>query len=422
MEEPKIMLSNVVQRVDWWLCRLASLPVLFRFRAHNRKVLSNGSKNGGGDPVMLMELNAMHSAHIAYAYLADEMAKSRVAQIKAYSPYALKGIKQKVSFRVKALIGWAHFGTYKSFGTNEFLEIKLTESQLERAKALYNQTIPRLKSTGDVEDMQIGGVWIGDLVYDTYLMSKHKPTINVADEEFKQFLRESLELYTFWDDYFTNNKVCGINVSHCVYNLAIPLRLAVHRDIPAFQVNVTHVYRLSRENLFAYNDFFHFRERFAELPENVREAGMVMAQRRIQRRFSGEVGVDMAYSTKSAYVAPKCHRLLRKSDKIKILIATHCFFDSPHSYGKNTFPDFYEWIDFLGKMTECTDYDWYIKTHPDFLPGTKEIINGFIARYPKFTLLPADASHTTRSSPRVSTWPSRPTAPLPLSMLLWASQ
>ena len=41
--------------------------------------------------------------------------------------------------------------------------------------------------------------------------------------------------------------------------------------------------------------FFHFRERFAELPENVREAGIVMAQRRIQRRFSGEVGVDMAY-------------------------------------------------------------------------------------------------------------------------------
>jgi len=101
----------------------------------------------------------------------------------------------------------------------------------------------------------------------------------------------------------------------------------------------------------------------------------------------------MAYSTKSAYLAPKHARLLRVSDKKKILIATHCFFDSPHSYGKNIFPDFYEWMDFLGKMTECTDYDWYIKTHPDFLPGTKEIIDSFIVRYPKFTLLPCDASH-----------------------------
>lgn len=387
------MFSNSTQKVMRRLRRLANLPILFRFRAHNLKMFGAGSKNGGGAPIMLMELNPMHSAHIAYAYLADEMAKSHGAQLKAYAPRALKGVKEKLSFCLKALVGWAHFGIYKSFGVNEFLEIKLTDAQRERAKALYDQTLPRLKSTRDVEDMHINGVWIGDLVYDSYLKTLLKPTINPAGEDFKEFLLESIELYTFWDDYFINHNVCGINVSHCVYNLAIPLRLAVYRDIPAFQANVTHVYRLSRENLFAYNDFFHFRERFAELSEDVREAGIALAQCRIQRRFAGEVGVDMAYSTKSAYVAPKHSRLLRASDKKKILIATHCFFDSPHSYGKNTFPDFYEWMDFLGKLTECTDYDWYVKTHPDFLPGTKEIIDSFIARYPKLTLLPADASH-----------------------------
>lgn len=387
------MFSNFSQKVMRRLRRLANLSVLFRFRAHNRKVLGTGSKNVGGAPIMLMELNTMHSAHIAYAYLADEMAKSCGAQIKAYAPRAHKGVMKKLSFRFQALVGWAHFGTYKSFGVSEFLEIKLTDTQRKRARALYDQTLPRLKSKRDVEDMQIKGVWIGDLVYDSYLRTLHKPTIDLAGEDFKQILLESLEIYTFWEDYLTDNEVCGVNVSHCVYNLAIPLRLAVYRDIPAFQANVTHVYRLTRDNLFAYNDFFHFRERFAELPEEVREAGVALAQRRIQRRFSGEVGVDMTYSTKSAYVAPKHSSLLRASDKKKILIATHCFFDSPHSYGKNTFPDFYEWMDFLGKMTECTDYDWYIKTHPDFLPGTKEIIDSFIACYPRFTLLPADASH-----------------------------
>lgn len=372
---------------------LANLPVIFMFRAHNRKMLNTGAKHGKNAPVMLMELNPMHSAHIAYAYLADEMAKTFSAQIKAYAPRALKGVKQVVSFRLKTLLGWGHFGSYKSFGTNEFLEIKLTDEQRDRARLMYEETLPKLKSTRDVEDLHIKGVWIGDLVYDSYLMTMLKATINLEDTDFKLFLKESIELYIFWDDYLIKHNVCGVNVSHCVYNLAMPLRLAVYRDIPVFQTNATHIYRLSRKNLFAYNDFFHFRERFAELPEDVREAGLALAQRRIQRRFTGEVGVDMAYSTKSAYVAPKHSRLLRETDKKKILIATHCFFDSPHSYGKNTFPDFYEWLDFLGKMTECTDYDWYIKTHPDFLPGTKEIIDNFIKRYPKFTLLPSDASH-----------------------------
>ena len=387
------MFLNFIKKVMSRLRRLVGMPALFQFRAHKRRLIGSNIKTGCDTPILLMELNAMHSAHIAYAYLANEMAKGNGAQIKAYAPYALKGIKQKLSFRLKTLLGWGHFGTYKSFGVDEFLTIELSDSQRVRAKALHDETLPRLKTKRDVEEMHIKGVWIGDLVYDSYLKIFLKPTIDLAGADFKNFLMESLELFTFWDDFLSNRKVCAINVSHCVYNLAIPLRLAVYRDIPAFQTNITHVYRLSRDNLFAYNDFFHFRERFGEFPKDVQEAGIALARQRIRRRFSGEVGVDMNYSTKSAYMTPKRSRLLRKSNKKKILIATHCFFDSPHSYGKNTFPDFFEWLDFLGQMTECTDYDWYIKTHPDFLPGTKEIIDSFIERYPKFSLLPADASH-----------------------------
>jgi len=101
----------------------------------------------------------------------------------------------------------------------------------------------------------------------------------------------------------------------------------------------------------------------------------------------------MGYSTKSAYGAHKTERLLKESTRTKVLIATHCFFDSPHSYGNNLFPDFHEWLDFLGQMSMETDYDWYIKTHPDYLAGTKEVIDSFIKKYPKFHLLPADSSH-----------------------------
>jgi len=387
------MFSSLTQKVMRFFRWLPCLITLFRFRVHNRKLFGSDGKNNGDAPIILMELNDMHSAHIAYAYLAAEMAKSHGAQIKVYTPRALKGVKQKLSFHLKVLIGWAYFGIYKSFGANEFLQIKLTDEQLKRSRALYDKVLPSLKSTRDVEDMHIKGIWIGDLVYDTYLRSMCKPTIKVTDEDFKQLLLESLELYTFWDDYLTSHKVCGVNVSHCVYNLAIPLRLVVYRGIPAFQVNATHVYRLSVDNLFAYSDFVHFRERFIELPEEVREAGITLAQHRIQRRFAGEVGVDMAYSTKSAYEGPKHSHLLRKSNKRKILIATHCFFDSPHSYGKNLFPDFYEWLNFLGEISNQTDYDWYIKTHPDYLQGTKEIIDYFVERFPKLTLLPSDASH-----------------------------
>ena len=101
----------------------------------------------------------------------------------------------------------------------------------------------------------------------------------------------------------------------------------------------------------------------------------------------------MPYSTKSAYEKKYPFRLINKSNRIKVLVASHCFFDSPHSYGNNLFPDFNEWLNFLGTISLKTNYDWYIKTHPDYNPLTLEVIKKFIKKFNNFTLLPSDTSH-----------------------------
>jgi hypothetical protein len=384
---------NLLKKIFFKFLELRNHPALYAFSDHNRRVFKCSGERASTGPIILFELNAMHSAHIAYSYLAEELAREHGAQIKAYAQRAHSNFWQRIAFRLRAAMGWAQFGAYQSFGVNEFIEIRLDTEQQRRAQELHADVFERIRSTRDIEDLHVNGIWIGDLIYDSYLMTYRVPTIDLASPMFREFILESIELFVFWDDYLRSNDVRGINVSHCVYNLAMPLRLALHRNIAVFQANVTNVYRMNRKDLFAYSDFVYFPSRFAALPKVVQEAARKTAESRIQRRFAGEVGVDMDYSTKSAYGSARHQRLLRKSLRKKILIATHCFFDSPHSYGKNIFPDFYEWLDFLGRMTELTDYDWYIKTHPDFLPGTKEIIDNFVERYPKFTLLPSDASH-----------------------------
>ena len=376
-----------------FLRSLTNIKIVFRYRAHNRKVFGAGSKNVGNAPIMLLELNKMHSAHIAYSYLAEEIAKISGARIGAYSPTPLKSQIKSFGFNLMAFLGLGCFGIYQSFGVREFIRIELSSLQKQEAQRLFSEVVTSISSKRDVEDLRVNGVWIGDLVYDTYLRRYSLPTLDPTSQHFQDFLLESIESFVFWNDYLSKHDVRAISISHCVYNLAIPLRIGVQRGIDVFQVSATHAYRLSKSNLFAYNDFFNFRERFAELPEDVRKIGLEIAEQRILKRFGGEVGVDMSYSTKSAFGAHRYRRLLRESNKKKILIATHCFFDSPHSYGKNLFPDFYEWLEFLGNVSDQTDYDWYIKTHPDYRTGTKEIIDDFVIRFPKFTLLPSDASH-----------------------------
>lgn len=375
------------------LKRLKRNQVDARFIKHNKRVFERVAKQQDDGPVVMMELSSMQSAHIAYSYLANVLATENNARIIGYVPRVYSSRWKRLAFKIAKLFGFSYLGVYKSFGATDFFTIEISDSQRQKARRIYDEVTSQLGDKWDIEALAIHGIWVGDLIYDTYLARFNKPTIDKTHPEFQNFLLESIELFVFWEDYLDNHDVRAINVSHCVYNVAMPLRLGVERNIPVFQANVTHVYRMSKENYFAYNDFFYFRERFAALQEDVKTVGNEEAKRRIERRFAGEVGVDMSYSTKSAYGASRHVRLLRESPRKKILIATHCFFDSPHSYGNNIFPDFYEWLDFLGKMSEVTDYDWYIKTHPDYLPGTMEIIEGFIAKYPKFTLLPADASH-----------------------------
>jgi hypothetical protein len=363
-----------------------------RFIAHNRQVFPR-SDAADRKPVVLFELSQIRSAHIAYSYLANALAEEYQARIVGYVPEFLEGRRRRLYFAFRRMMGMNPINVFRSFGTTEILTLAPTAVQRGRAKALFETITPDLKSNLDIEQLTVDGIFVGDLIYDSYLMKYRKPTISPESCEFREFLLHSLELFVVWQDYLDSHDVRAINVTHCVYNVAMPLRIAVKRGIPVFQANVTHLYRLSEGRLFAYNDFFYFPQHFAALPPDVREAGLVEAEQRIARRFAGEVGVDMAYSTKSAYSDMKYKRLLRPSPRKKILIATHCFFDSPHSYGNNTFPDFFEWLTFLGELSEVTDYDWYIKTHPDFLPGTKEIIDGLVAKYPKFTLLPSDSSH-----------------------------
>lgn len=387
------MPASLTKKVAAKFRGLQTHPATRRFIGHNKKVFGKKKPPAGRQPLVLLEFNGMHSAHIAYSYLAEVLAKENSAAIKAHVPRTFTNRLNRELFKLERSTGNNIVGVYQSFGTEDVFGIQLTAAQKARALGLLKGILPGLVTKWDLEALEIDGVWVGDLFYDSYLMDYKRATIDKDSPEFQAALLDSIGLFVFWQEYFDSNDVRAVNVSHCVYNLAIPLRIAVRRGIPAYQANAAYMYRLDAKRLFAYNEFFEYRTRFAALPREVREAGLAEAQRRIERRFSGEVGVDMAYSKKSAYGAARGHRLLRDSPRKKILIATHCFFDSPHSYGNNIFPDFYEWLDFLGRTSEETDYDWYIKTHPDYLPGTMEIIKSFVARYPKLTLLPSDSSH-----------------------------
>jgi hypothetical protein len=347
------------------------------FLKHNRHIWHDFHSDTAGAEILL-EAVKVASSIVSCSYLANYLAKKHNARIIAYVIE-----NKKVNERI-----------YKSFGC-EMMSVGVSDVQRRAVDKLFDEIYPQLKTKRDVENLKVNGVWIGDLLYDSHLRKHQLPTLEIGDPRFRDSLKDALAYYVYWQDYLDTHNVKSVIVSHCVYHwYAVILRLAVSRQIPVYQVNAQTLYYISDTYYYrAYNEFFDYPQFFGELSEREKLEGVQAAKERLDRRLSGEVGVDIVYSTKSAYIKKQEKKALADSPRIKVLIATHCFFDSPHPYGVNLFPDFYEWLTFLGEISKKTDYDWYIKTHPDFMPGNIEIIQGFIKRFPKFILLPAETSH-----------------------------
>jgi hypothetical protein len=318
---------------------------------------------------------------LAYSYFANVLAQIHDAKIKAYD-FSRRSRFVPDSTRT----------AFQSFNTDVF-SVELTPELEAERDSIISRIGYRNLSKKELVDLVIDGIHIGDLVYDQHLREYNVPTVDPKSELFSLTLRESIGLFVYWQHYLDTHDVRAVNVSHCVYRYGIILRLAVQRDIPVYQINATHGYRLSKENLWAYDDFYYYPAKFRELGLDVKAAGLVEAEARLARRFNGEAGVDMKYSSKSAYGDRKGERVVVASPRTKVFVALHCFFDNPHPYGIGYFPDFYEWLNFLGEVSLKTDYDWYLKTHPDFLPGNRDVIQGFLDRYPKFNLVPNETSH-----------------------------
>lgn len=349
------------------------------FVQHNKRIWKDFSKDNSKSEI-LFEITDMHTSIISYSYFANILAKKFNARIKAYS----FGKNRPIGLSLKKL--------YNSFNAETF-SYGLNKVQKRDLEELFDKVCSKLNSKKDVFNLTISGVWFGDLLYDYHMMTYKVPTVDIDDNRFKSSLKEALYQFIYWRDYFKDHDVKAINVTHCCYLMPIPMRIAINNGIAAYQVNSHGCYCMNKQKLWAYTDFYDYPEQFSKLSPDEQAEGLKVAKERIKKRFSGEVGVDMAYSTKSAYTNIKKNRVLSNSGNFKILIAAHCFFDSPHGLGQNLFVDFYEWFHFLGGISEKTDYEWYIKTHPDSLPGNLEILNEIIAKYAKFKLIPSDTSH-----------------------------
>jgi len=301
------------------------------------------------------------------------------------------GKKSKISF-FKNQIQFK-FSIEKLFGCSKIWNLTASVSSVEYL-LIATQLINRVTDKSAFEALRYKEICIGDLVYDSYLRQYNKATLDLQDPKLIECLALNLQYFDQFYYKFKEGKIAAVCVSHTVYTEGIPARIAGSFDVPAFQVTGENIYLIDSVNTHAYTGFKSYPELYKDLPKNIQFIGTQIAENRLKLRLSGEVGIDMYYSNASAYTSYRTSgKLLDNNNKLKILVAIHDFYDSPHSYGNNFYPDFYEWLVALSKIAKQTDYSWYIKTHPDVQVDSRLILSEFTKQNLEFKILSADTSH-----------------------------
>lgn len=351
-----------------------------RFINHNKKVWQKW-RCSQNSPVILVDLYEVGETIISWSYFVNILAKKYHAKIMSFAP-------------PKKLTNLTLRKVYDSFNVTGHIVTTLTQEQKNRRDTLSREIMPGIKTKQDLYNLTVSDTWIGIDIYETYLSRFNKPTIYLDDQNLIDLIVEGIGLVIFWQDYFSQNKVAAVIVSHdCYMAYNILCKIAYRAQIPVYLPNIRGIWLVNKP-LSVHSFFSNYREMFKKLPKNEQHKGLALARQQIEKRLNGAVGVDMPYSTKSGFgPANDKVTVLKESDKIKVLICSHCFYDNPHGYGGMIFTDFYEWLVFLGQMSEKTDYDWYLKIHPDPLPGTYDIIEEILSKFSKIVVIPHETSH-----------------------------
>ena len=350
---------------------------------NNFKYFINNNKNYKKE--FLIDYFESVESEVPRLYFINQISSKYSCKISTFS------LKKNILFNNQ----WRRF--YKSGNINNFNYIFFSFFYLryffkfkkkKKLKKLFNS----LKNKDQILKIKYKDLDIGRDIYDEYLYRYKKPTVDLQDKNLEKIIFETYFFIDYWIDYFKKNDVIGISLSHPNVRLqgVIGKVANYYFEIPVY--SITKNYFKKRCNLFDHNSFIRnnllsIPKKFSKLNQDKKNEAIEWSKNRLDTRLSGKVGVDMNYSNESAFGDKEYDRVLNKNNKIKILICTHEFHDNPHSTGGLLFPDFYEWLLFLGEKSKNSSHEWYIKNHPDCDNWTKNIVEDFVKKFPKINLV-----------------------------------
>lgn len=355
-----------------------------KFINHNRENWKRKEAGLRPNTVLLELINIHDTIFVPWSYCANYLADKYNAEIICCPFMKIEG------FDDNNLASESVWNVYESFNAKEKVYPELNASQINKADQLFELLWNNLKSKQDWYNIEIEGKNFGKQIC-AYYIRLIDPTFDIMNPKMKHYLQCMIRVIVFWQDYFAAHSELKAMIS-CdgLYMRNIIQVIASEYDVDFYAIDAVQG-RKCDVDIAEGSEFKYYKQFFKELSDSEKEYGIEWGRTHLNNRLQGDKE-DISYMECSPYSFARSKKVLNDDNKIKVMICPHCFQDYPYACGSFFFSDHYEWLSFLGKISERTSYDWYLKIHPAADKLDKLIWQEIVEKYPKIKMLPQDVS------------------------------
>jgi hypothetical protein len=315
---------------------------------------------------ILVDLMVDHPAY----YLGNLIIAKYLELLRGYKPWALVSSTEDQKVILLA----------KSFGVERFTFVRdeVAKEALPEAGAILQQfeDLSGAELRRRVLALNVNGIQVGDLLYDTYVREMRKVTLLEVDDDLRAFTVLMLNYFALYDKIFRTNDIAATITGHLVYlRFGLLARLSAEHGADVYARSGGKGMRIQRRrDLAAVSDVIT--RVSADLVDRVLAGDGDEAVRNgretLSRRMSGTNNEfkhlnEESYSpTRNLLNADELHqRLGLDPGRPKALLMLHAFPDATHAAPGLLFDDYYDWFrKTLDIARELPEIDWLIKMHP----------------------------------------------------------
>jgi hypothetical protein len=264
--------------------------------------------------------------------------------------------------------------TYSSFNVTEGINeqnFKYSKLDISNAKIDFN----RIKNKYALQEYQYKNIKIGDLIYDTYLRTTYRPTVDIEDNYLFEIFLRARKMFDKIKEYFDTKNVKLVIPSHTYYiQYGLLVRLANLRKIPIIIIHSKargnkdfRLKILDQKFPTEHNDgYINYSKTFRSLNKYKKKIALKLGKLNLKNRLDGKS--KLSYLKYSPYKGLIKKNFIYNNQKKNVIIFAHDFFDAPHRFRNMIFTDFYEQLKFFINISkQYNNWNWFIKPHPNHL-------------------------------------------------------